>query len=107
MYTPSLGPRIQPPADLRDINDKGLVPLWFAQMTPQKLNFGIPYYGRGYTAQDKNCVHTECKFSGGNKATECYDTAGFISNNQICDLISKKGLKPELTHKGVAQKQIS
>jgi chitinase len=82
--------------------------LWFAGVDTKKVNVGIPYYGRGYTVKDKNCMHTGCDQKGGNKQAACseYDGDGFMSNNAIRGIIQEKGLKPKLI-RDAAQKEIT
>lgn len=35
-------------ADIREITNDTL-PLWYAGLDPKKINFGVAWYGRGYT----------------------------------------------------------
>jgi chitinase len=39
-------------ADIREIHD-GTLPLWYDGLNPSKINFGLAWYGRGYTLSGK------------------------------------------------------
>ncbi|KAF2738966.1 glycoside hydrolase [Polyplosphaeria fusca] len=104
-YVETLGPRIRPQADLRDI-EKDLLPLWFDKLDPKKINFGVAYYGRGYTVKEKSCMYFDCEFVGPSKKYGCTDFDGFMSNHEIQDLIKEKSLHPEII-RDAAMKQAS
>ncbi|KAK6523255.1 hypothetical protein TWF694_006144 [Orbilia ellipsospora] len=92
---PTLGPKIRPQTDVREIyNDTK--PLWFAKLTPSKINFGVAYYGRGYTVSDKSCMTLDCEFSGPNKAAPCTNFPGVMSAKEIKNIIDTKGVTPTL-----------
>ncbi|KAF2256755.1 glycoside hydrolase family 18 protein, partial [Trematosphaeria pertusa] len=101
----ALGAKIRPHTDLRDI-DKDLLPLWFDKLDPKKVNIGMAYYGRGYTASKKDCLQFGCDFAGASKAGNCTQFEGFLSNYEIERIIKQKGLTPELM-KEAAVKQIA
>ncbi|KAF2429677.1 glycoside hydrolase [Tothia fuscella] len=46
----TLGAIVRPQSDIREI-EKILMPLWYAGIDPAKINFGLPYYGRGEIRQ--------------------------------------------------------
>ena len=75
----TLGSTVRPQTDIREI-DKGLLPLWFAGVNPAKVNFGMAYYGRGYTLSDPACPWMGCSFSGPNRAGRCTGFDGVLSN---------------------------
>ncbi|KAF2012825.1 glycoside hydrolase family 18 protein, partial [Aaosphaeria arxii CBS 175.79] len=103
--TPGLGNKIRPHTDLREI-EKDLLPLWYNELNPKKVNLGVAYYGRGYTASDKKCLQFGCEFSGPSAASNCTKAPGLLSNHEISRLIKDKNLKPELM-KDAAVKQIA
>lgn len=72
-------------------------PLWFDGLDFSKINFGLAYYGRGYTLADPiNCKGLGCTFSGPNNAAQCSATKGVMSLTEIEELIKSKGLTPTL-----------
>lgn len=72
------------------------LPLWFDGLTPSKINFGLAYYGRGYTLSDPKCNTLNCAFKGPSKPGICTNYPGVISLIEIQNLIAKKNLKPTL-----------
>ncbi|KAF2661015.1 glycoside hydrolase family 18 protein, partial [Lophiostoma macrostomum CBS 122681] len=102
---PWYGPKIRFHADIRDIH-KNIQTLWFAGLDSRQVNLGIPYYGRGFTVSDKNCMTENCAFKGASHAGECTEQDGFLSNNEIWGIIREKNLKPEL-NKDAMQKQVT
>ena len=48
----ALGSIVRGQADVREIYNNTL-PLWYAGLNPSKINFGLAYYGRGYTLSSK------------------------------------------------------
>ncbi|KAK6542096.1 hypothetical protein TWF694_007865 [Orbilia ellipsospora] len=112
---PTLGPKIRAQTDVREIyNDTK--PLWFAGLNPAKINFGLAYYGRGYTVANTGCNTLGCTFSGPSKAASCTNFEGVMSNKglynyqspnlilievltiklEIQSIISSKGVQPNL-----------
>ncbi|KAI8169935.1 hypothetical protein K4K49_009838 [Colletotrichum sp. SAR 10_70] len=81
-------------ADIRDIATDAL-PLWFAELDPSKINFGVALYGHGYTVPDKSCNDLECSFKGPSKADVCTNSDGVTSLVEIEQLIEKKVLTPK------------
>ncbi|KAF2640323.1 glycoside hydrolase [Massarina eburnea CBS 473.64] len=90
----TLGAIIRGQADIRDIaND--VVPLWFAELDPSKINLGIALYGRGYTVNDTSCNTLGCPFKGASKPGACTHTDGILGLAEIEDLVTTKGLTPK------------
>ena len=91
----TLGSLVRPQTDNREIaNDS--VPLWFDNLDPAKINFGIASYGGGYTLSSSSCAYFGCPFAGPSKAMPCTAFAGVASNTEIKAIITAKGLVPEL-----------
>jgi chitinase len=88
-------PKVRPHTDIREIK-KGLLPMAFAGVNPYKINFGLSYYGRGYTLEDSSCNRMDCLFSGPSKPSSCVNYEGVMSNREIQQLIVEKSLKPTL-----------
>ncbi|KAF2855392.1 glycoside hydrolase family 18 protein [Plenodomus tracheiphilus IPT5] len=89
----TLAPIVRGQSDIRDIANDTL-PLWFDELDPSKINFGIALYGRGYTVSDASCNGLGCPFKGPSKAGICSHTNGAMGLTEIKDLIEKKGLTP-------------
>ncbi|KAF4816111.1 hypothetical protein CGCSCA5_v006824 [Colletotrichum siamense] len=90
----TLGSIVRGQGDIRDIATDAL-PLWFAELDPSKMNFGVALYGRCYTVTDKSCNDLECSFMGPSKAGVCTNSDGAMSLVEIEQLIEKKGLTPK------------
>ncbi|KAI9798404.1 MAG: hypothetical protein M1833_004798 [Piccolia ochrophora] len=101
----ALGSKVRPHTDIRDINNNTL-PLWFDALDPAKINFGVAYYGRGYTLSDPACSDLECGFSGASKPALCTNFGGVMSNIEIETIIKEKALTPKLIPDAMV-KQIS
>ena len=91
----TLGSKIRPQTDIRDI-DVGLLPLWFDLVNPAKVNFGLAYYGRGYTASSSGCTDLGCSFSGPSKPGPCTQFPGVMSLREVENIIASKGITPKL-----------
>ncbi|KAI8292676.1 hypothetical protein K4K60_000030 [Colletotrichum sp. SAR11_57] len=82
----TLGSIVCGQADIRDIVTDDL-PLWFAELDPSKINFGVALYGRGYTVTDQSCNDLECSFKGPSKAGVCTNSDGVMSLVEIDQLV--------------------
>ncbi|KAI9667656.1 MAG: hypothetical protein M1821_000473 [Bathelium mastoideum] len=91
----TLGSAVQAQTDIRDIGNDTL-PLWFDALTPSKINFGLAYYGRGYTLADPSCNTLLCPFSGPSKPGTCTNFAGVMSLREIEQVIDQRGIQPTL-----------
>ncbi|KAF1985932.1 glycoside hydrolase family 18 protein, partial [Aulographum hederae CBS 113979] len=98
----ALGAQIRPQTDARDI-DKGLVPLWFDELDPAKVNFGLAYYGRGYTAEKTDCLYFGCPFTGPSNKAPCTNFDGVMSNREMQAVIDSTGIRPELIADAMVQ----
>ncbi|OQN97868.1 hypothetical protein B0A48_16179 [Cryoendolithus antarcticus] len=101
----SLGAVVRGQTDIRDISNDTL-PLWFDALDPSKINFGLAYYGRGYTLADPTCNTLGCRFSGPSKPGICTNYAGVMSLIEIEHLIAQKSLTPKLLDQAL-MKQIT
>ncbi|KAJ5901127.1 glycoside hydrolase [Penicillium tannophilum] len=76
-----------------------------AGVPSKKVVAGLPLYGRSFKMEDLDCTGPECHFtgpeSGATKGT-CTDTAGYISNYEIYDIISRSE-SPELYNVTIQQ----
>lgn len=90
----TLGSLVRGQADIREIANNSL-PLWFAELNPAKINFGLALYGRGYTLKDKTCNKSLCPFSGPSNPGPCTNNEGVMSLVEIQQLIKQKNLTPK------------
>lgn len=90
-----IGSIVRGQADIRDImNDT--YPLWFQGLDPGKLNFGIAYYGRGYTLASTYCTALGCPFIGPSSPAPCTNAPGVMSLAEIMTTIEEKNIVPVL-----------
>lgn len=92
---PVLGAFILPQTSILDV-DNALLPLWFDSVDPSKVNLGLAYYGRGYTASSPSCLQINCPYSAPSNAGPCTNSPGLLSLREIEELIDVDGLVPEL-----------
>jgi chitinase len=90
----TLGSVVRGQADIRDIGNDTL-PLWFDDLNPSKINFGLALYGRGYTVTNPRCNDLGCPVKGPSKAGVCTNSDGIMSLVEIAELIKTKGLTPK------------
>jgi hypothetical protein len=66
-----------------------------AGIPTNKIAVGVASYGRSYKMTDPSCTGPDCTFTGpdsGAEIGECTRTAGYISNAELEDIITKRGL---------------
>jgi len=77
-------------ADIREIANDTL-PLWYDDLDPSKINFGVALYGRGYTLSDSSCNTLGCPFSGASKPGPCSNAeASLPGTKRICPFYQVK-----------------
>ncbi|KAI0201413.1 glycoside hydrolase superfamily [Astrocystis sublimbata] len=91
----ALGALVRGQADIREIYNDTL-PLWYDDLDPAKINFGLAWYGRGYTLADPSCNQLLCPFKAPSKPGKCTGSPGVLSLREIQQLIAEKGLQPRL-----------
>ncbi|KAJ8108265.1 hypothetical protein ONZ43_g6481 [Nemania bipapillata] len=91
----ALGALVRGQADVREIYNDSL-PLFYDDLDPAKINFGLAWYGRGYTLADPNCNQLLCPFIAPSKPGKCTGTPGVLSLREIQQLAAEKGLTPRL-----------
>ncbi|KAK4446124.1 hypothetical protein QBC34DRAFT_497070 [Podospora aff. communis PSN243] len=91
----ALGALVRGQADIREIYNNS-IPLAYAELDFSKLDFGIAWYGRGYTLQDPSCNTLGCPCKGPSRPAKCTNAAGVMSLDEVQDLIAEKGLEPRL-----------
>lgn len=101
----TLGSIVRGQTDIREIFNDTL-PLWFDALNPAKINFGLAYYGRGYTLANPSCNQLGCSFIGPSLPGPCTNFAGVLSLAEIQGYIADKALTPQLLEKPM-MKQIT
>lgn len=92
------GPFVNAHTNLTEIQDS-LDLLWRNDIDPDKVVFGMGFYGRSFTLQNPGCSTPGCLFASGGNAGQCSNTIGVLLNSEIQDIISSKNLKPKLLTK--------
>ncbi|KFY13881.1 hypothetical protein V492_03004 [Pseudogymnoascus sp. VKM F-4246] len=83
-------------AGIDEIQEK-TAPLYFDKLDFDKINFGLAYYGRGYTLADPTtCKELGCTFTGPSNAAECTKEKGVMSLTEIQKMIETEGVTPTL-----------
>ncbi|KAG8360039.1 hypothetical protein FVEN_g2141 [Fusarium venenatum] len=90
----TLDPIVRGQADIREIMNN-TIPLAYAGVDFNKINFGVAWYGRGYTLTDPKCQTLGCPFSGPSSPAKCTNSAGVMSLLEIQDK-AKNGGKTRL-----------
>ena len=101
----ALGSKVRGQTDIREIHNDTL-PLWFDGLNPAKINFGLAFYGRGYTLANPSCNQLLCPFSGPSAPGPCTNYGGVLSLAEIESIIAQKGLQPQLLEQAM-MKQIT
>ncbi|KAL8946784.1 MAG: hypothetical protein Q9222_006862, partial [Ikaeria aurantiellina] len=101
----TLGSLVRGQTDVREIYNDTL-PLWFDNLDPAKINFGLAYYGRGYTLANPGCNQLLCPFVGPSMPGPCTNYAGVLSLAEIKQYINEKNLQPQLLEQSM-MKQIT
>ncbi|TVY58669.1 Chitotriosidase-1 [Lachnellula cervina] len=100
-----LGALLRPQAALPDI-ESTLLPIWFDGIDANKLNLGLPYYGRGATVSSTSCVDLNCPYSSLSRPGQCSGEAGVLSLKEIQEIIAQRHLTPKVLP-GIFQKSIT
>lgn len=118
----TLAPTVRGQADIREIGNDTM-PLWYAGLNPEKINFGLAWYGRGYTLtgehptilsvisynadeKDPSCRTFGCGWSGPSKAGKCTATPGVMSLIEIQDKIDELKIKPTLNSEALMKELV-
>ncbi|KAL8713553.1 MAG: hypothetical protein Q9220_002415 [cf. Caloplaca sp. 1 TL-2023] len=101
----TLGSLVRGQTDVREIYNDTL-PLWFDNLNPAKINFGLAYYGRGYTLANPGCNQLLCPFVGPSLPGPCTNYGGVLSLAEIKSYINEKNLQPQLLEQSM-MKQIT
>ena len=79
-----------------------MTPYWSSGVDMSKFNFGLAYYGRGFTLADTGCSSIGCGAAGGNNAGSCSNSAGYLSGAEIQAL----GGSPQLNETAMVQQLV-
>ncbi|KAI0181430.1 hypothetical protein GGR52DRAFT_524499 [Hypoxylon sp. FL1284] len=69
------------------------LPLWYDKVNPSKINMGLAYYGRGYTAESVDCMTVGCTWTGPSRPGPCTAFGGVMSLQEIEALIPQIGVE--------------
>jgi chitinase len=89
------GPFVNAHTNLTEIQD-ALDLLWRNDIDPDKVVFGMGFYGRSFSLQNPSCSEPGCAYSSGGKAGICSNTVGVLLNSEIQDIVKTKHLTPKL-----------
>ncbi|KAK0116487.1 hypothetical protein ONS95_013501 [Cadophora gregata] len=87
----TIGAILRAPGSVVDIGNT-LLPLWYANVSPNKINIGISMYGRSYTLKDRNCAELGCPYKAAGNPGMCTDSPGLLSLWEIALLRADKDL---------------
>lgn len=85
------GAILKAPGSVVDIGN-ALLPLWYANVPPSKINFGISMYGRSYTLHDPSCAELGCSYTAAGNPGICTDSPGLLSLWEIALLRGDRNL---------------
>ncbi|KAF7554596.1 hypothetical protein G7Z17_g2800 [Cylindrodendrum hubeiense] len=88
-----IGNKILGHTNLTEI-DLALDLFWRNGISPSDLVLGIGFYGRSFKLSDPTCWKPGCRFKDPGDKGECTDTAGFLSYQEIMDIVKSSGVKP-------------
>jgi chitinase len=90
-----LGANVRSQSSIID-SSTDLLPLWFDAVPPGKVNFGIPYYGRGFTLQNTSYTTVGCVYTGASNPGPYTNSAGVLSLREIELIIQQQNLVPQI-----------
>ncbi|EWC46483.1 hypothetical protein DRE_04206 [Drechslerella stenobrocha 248] len=68
--------------------------LWRSNVSGDKINMGLGYYGRSFTLKNKNCAQPGCEFMRGGRPGVCSEASGVLMNMEIQSIQRSRDLKP-------------
>jgi chitinase len=89
------GPYVNSHTNMTEIN-QALDLLWRNDIDPDKVVYGMAFYGRSFTLNNPSCSSPGCTIASGGDAGQCSGTVGVLLNPEIQNIISKNNLKPKL-----------
>lgn len=92
------GPFINSHTNLTEIQDSVDL-LWRNDIDPDKVVFGVAFYGRSFTLTNPSCSTPGCTFASGGNPGKCSNTAGVLLNTEIERIVSDNKLTPKLLSK--------
>ncbi|KAL0258443.1 hypothetical protein SLS55_005936 [Diplodia seriata] len=87
------GPFVNSHTNLTEIQT-ALDLLWRNDIKPEKVVFGMGFYGRSFTLTDPACSSPGCVVASGGNPGKCSGTTGVLLNPEIQDVIKEEGLTP-------------
>ncbi|RFU82010.1 chitin-binding, type 1 [Trichoderma arundinaceum] len=90
-----VGPYLNAHTNLTEIKD-ALDLLWRNNIPYDKVNMGLAFYGRGFTAADPKCLTPGCRYASGSKSRACSHEVGIVFNSEISDIMQSQNVQPVL-----------
>ncbi|KAK1240330.1 hypothetical protein MKX08_007772 [Trichoderma sp. CBMAI-0020] len=100
-----VGPYLNAHTNLTEIKD-ALDLLWRNNIPYDKVNMGLAFYGRGFTAADPKCLTPGCRYASGSDSWMCSHEVGIVLNSEISDLMQSQNATPVL-YKDAAVKVVT
>ncbi|KAL6786532.1 putative class V chitinase [Trichoderma sp. SZMC 28012] len=90
-----VGPYLNAHTNLTEIKD-ALDLLWRNNIPYDKVNMGLAFYGRGFTAADPKCLTPGCRYASGSESRMCSHEVGIVFNSEISDIMQSQNVAPVL-----------
>ncbi|PHH89143.1 hypothetical protein CDD83_6594 [Cordyceps sp. RAO-2017] len=90
-----IGDIVQGHTNLTEIK-RSMELLWRNKVAPEKVVFGLGFYGRSFTLKSKTCSKPGCRFAEAGKKGACTDNAGTLAYFEIQDILLDKN--PKVVH---------
>ncbi|EHK21978.1 glycoside hydrolase family 18 protein [Trichoderma virens Gv29-8] len=90
-----VGPYLNAHTNLTEIKD-ALDLLWRNNIPYDKVNMGLAFYGRGFTAADPKCLTPGCRYASGSEPWMCSHEVGIVFNSEISDIMQSQNATPVL-----------
>ncbi|PTB47606.1 glycoside hydrolase family 18 protein [Trichoderma harzianum CBS 226.95] len=90
-----VGPYLNAHTNLTEIKD-ALDLLWRNNIPYDKVNMGLAFYGRGFTAADPKCLTPGCRYASGSESWMCSHEVGIVFNSEISDIMQSQNVAPVL-----------
>lgn len=85
-----VGPYLNSHTNLTEITEY-LDLLWRNDIPPAKVNMGLGFYTRHFTAASESCMSPGCRYESAGPRGPCTDEIGVLSNAEIMDLEARPG----------------
>ncbi|KAI4599740.1 hypothetical protein KJ359_001476 [Pestalotiopsis sp. 9143b] len=90
-----VGPYLNAHTNLTEIQD-AMDLLWRNDIDSSKVNMGLAFYGRAFTAASPSCMAPGCTFESGAAARPCSNEVSVMMNSEILDVMDSESVTPVL-----------